>query len=180
MTNCQRKHALTSSMLSARTLSQDPLLAGCMKKNMHARMCSGEHPLHICSSSRDADMQPSSVLLPGTGASIRRQKPSDASSFYWIPSVMNFPGIDGVLSVGRDIFTLQVSIAEDHRSPIEGIRRTWAAFSPDVRENCKWHIVVVADTQNTANKLRNQFSNDLKDLRLGRANVAVQVWGCVL
>lgn len=150
------------------------------ERNMHAHMCSGENPLRICSSSREADIQPSSVLLPGTGASLRCQKPSDASSFYWIPSVMNFPGIDGVLGVGKNIFTLQASIAEDYRSPIEGIRRTWAAFSPDVQTNCTWHVVVVADTQNTANNLRNQISNDLKDLRLGCAKVVVQVCGCAL
>lgn len=93
---------------------------------------------------------------------------------------MNFPGIDGVLSAGKNIFTLQASIAEKHRSPIDGIRKTWSAVSPVVREKCTWHVVVVADKQDTADNIRKQFLKNLKDFHLGHANVNVQVWGCVL
>lgn len=123
-------------------------------------------------------MQPASSLLPGTGGAIKLQ--TAPSTFYWIPSIMNFPGIDGVLGAGKDIFTLQASVAEKHGSPIDGIRKTWNAVSPAIREDCTWHVVVVSDTHATADSIRKQFLDDLKDLRLGRAKVVVQVWGCVL
>lgn len=164
---------------SSHSLTRSP--AGWLhEKNMHQRMCNGGPPLRIFSSSGTMDMQPASSLLPGTGASIQRQTASGSSSFYWIPSVMNFPGIDSVLGAGKDIFTLQASVAEKHGSPIDGIRKTWNAVSPVVREDCTWHVVIVSDTQARADGIRNQFLDDLKGLRLGPAKVVVQVWGCVL
>ena len=128
-------------------------------------MCAGGDPLRIFGESEQSTMQPSSHLLPGTAASIKRRGPSD--SYYWLTSVMNFPGIDGVLSYGRNIYTLQASIAKDHRAPIDGIPKTWDAVSPEVREQCTWHFIVVADDEHTTKTLRAKFAEQL---------VYVQVW----
>ncbi|KAE9397363.1 hypothetical protein BT96DRAFT_1036312, partial [Gymnopus androsaceus JB14] len=139
------------------------------EKKMHFCMCAGSEPFCIFGDQQQLIMQPSALLFPGMAAGIKYQGPSN--SYYWLPSVMNFPGIDGVLGHERDIYTLQASTAADHGAPLDGILRIWDAVSPEVQKQCTWHFVVIADDERTAETLRAKFAKQL---------VNVQVWGCNL
>ena len=72
-------------------------------------------------------------------------------------------GVDSVLgqSDGK-LFIIQATIADDHKSPKEGMNKVWQALDN------------VTDTTGTAELLVNKFSRDLIGFK-----VDVQVWGCV-
>lgn len=124
-------------------------------------------------------MRPSPKLVPGTAAGLKSTSARD--SFYWMPSVMNFPGIDGVLGdTEGNIFAVQTTIADDHRTPDDGLRRTWKELEDHAREGRTWHLVVVGDTPRAVNGLVAKFSRHLEHFTLGLSRVHVQVWGYVL
>lgn len=143
---------------------------------------------HLCTPGADLDifeadglqmkMRPSPKLVPGTVAGLKSTGARD--SFYWMPSVMNFPGIDGVLGdTEGNIFAVQTTIADDHRTPDDGLRRTWKELEDHARQGLTWHLVVVGDTPRAVNGLV-EFSGHLKLFTLGLSRVHVQVWGYVL
>ncbi|KAJ3852464.1 hypothetical protein EV368DRAFT_82519 [Lentinula lateritia] len=73
------------------------------------RMCSSGGALRISNASHMLRHSPTHLLL-GTLAGLKGACVFD--SFYWIPSVENFPGIDGVLGDATgNLFALQVTIA---------------------------------------------------------------------
>jgi hypothetical protein len=125
-------------------------------------------------------MRPSTArLLPGNLAGLKEAGPSN--SFYWIPTVANFPGVDGVLGdTDGNVYTVQATIAEDHNSPIDGIKKVWRHFPQEVRAQRIWHYVVVTASERDADEYFTKFSNELRDFTLGRARAHVQVWACVL
>lgn len=125
-------------------------------------------------------MHPSAHLVPGTAAGLKHISASEA--FYWMPSVMNWEGIDGVLGdADNNIYAVQATIASDHSSPAAGLTRAWLGVDPSVRLSRRWHLVVVADTTANADKLVKHFSSQLKGFKLGSGKgVCVKVWGCVL
>jgi len=126
-------------------------------------------------------MRPSSRLLPGTLAGLKEAGVDD--SFYWIPSAANFPGVDGVLGDKEgQVYTIQATIADDHKSPIEGIKKVWRHFLQEVRTGRTWHYVVVTKTNQDAQRYVKKFSEELSGFTLGEAHapVSVQVWACVL
>lgn len=146
---------------------------------MHSLLSGTGLALPIFRDNAKMNMPTSSHLLPGTASGIKRSAVSD--SFYWIPSTINFPGIDSVLGdTSGNIYALQATIADDHTSPIEGIQRIWEKLTPDVREGRRWHFVVVADSLPVADHLVARFSAELDGFTLGHAHVTLQVWGCVL
>ena len=141
---------------------------------MHKYLSCWSPPLTITQTSGPAsEMQPSSRLLRGTLDRLGEVKLNDA--FYWIPSVINIPGVDSVLgqSDGK-LFIIQATIADDHKSPKEGMNKVWQALGNDTRRRREWHLVIVTDTTGTAESLVNKVSRDLIGFE-----VDVQVWGCV-
>ena len=144
---------------------------------VHAYL-SGDHTaLRIFQDSTEGILRPSTRLLPGTLAGL--QSAGVSGAFYWVPSVANLPGIDGVLGDGDgNLFTIQVTIAEDHSSPEKGIKRLWSELPSEVRNGHIWHFVVVTETKMEANKYIKKFSQELRHFKPGHAQNIIQVWGC--
>ena len=153
-----------------------------VESRMHARLLVGtehEERLRISKSvgSGVAEhwLEPVVKLLPGTLAALGNV--GDSTSFYWIPLLASSPGIDAVLGDGKGrIFALQAATqnAEDHCSPVAGLRSLWSILRPEVRSACRLHMVVVADRQETADDLVLQFS---KDIQNQWTELEVEIWG---
>ncbi|KAI0687935.1 hypothetical protein C8T65DRAFT_530892, partial [Cerioporus squamosus] len=112
-----------------------------IEKKVHAHLSSNSQPLDIFRGSDSSMMAPSQRLLVGTAGALERS--SEFSSFYWLPSASNFPGIDGVLADRDNVHAVQTTIADEHNSPKEGLRKVWAKFDREVREKRVWHVVFV-------------------------------------
>jgi len=149
---------------------------------VHRRLCTDGAALHISRSDVTMEILPSTNLLPGTVSGLKQVSQGD--TFYWMPSSSNFPGVDSVLGSMVDnelaIFTIQATIANDHTSPAEGITKVWRNFLPKIRAGCTWHYVVVANTNQAAQRFVEHFSEELKGFRLDRNRKPVQVWACSL
>jgi hypothetical protein len=149
------------------------------EKSMHEHLGLGGTDLRILQGNSEKHMQPSTRLLPGTLASLKEVGAND--SFYWIPSVANFPGIDGVLGdTDGNVYTVQATIASTHVSPEEGIKKVWQQFDPAIRTRRTWHFVIITDSILLAEEYRNKFSKKLDEFTLGSARAQVQVWVCAL
>ena len=121
-------------------------------------------------------MRASTNILPGTLGGLKSARDSD---FYWIPSVVTFPGVDSVLGDSNgNLFTFQATIADDHRSPEAGIKKVWAELLPEVRTRRVWHYVAVTKTEAEAETWA-RFSTLLKSFTLG-SGTSVRVCGGVL
>jgi hypothetical protein len=162
-------------LLSSHALTRTP--AGwAHEKLMHNRLGLGGADLSIFQGPTEEHMRPSTRLLLGTLAGLKKAGVND--SFYWIPHVANFPGIDGVLGdTDGHVYTIQATIADTHTSPEQGIQKVWEQFHPEVRTHRTWHFVVVTNNKQDADAYVKEFS---KKLTLGKARAHVQVWGCVL
>jgi hypothetical protein len=145
---------------------------------VHRRLCGGGVPLSIFRDGfEDATMQPSATLIPGTLGSFKNAALD--TSFYWMPLAINLPGVDGVLNDGNgNIYALQATIADDHTSPVQGLRSIWKKAAQ--LRNGTWHFVVVTNSTATAYNLVKDFSNELKTVTFGNQNVCMEVRGCVL
>jgi hypothetical protein len=145
---------------------------------MHERLLGGAN-LTIFHEAIGMAMRPFTSLLTGTENGLKEVDVAD--SFYWIPSVVNFPGVDGVLGdTEGHVYTIQATIARDHKSPIEGIKKVWQAIPSEIRTSRTWHYVVVAKTQRAAERYVELLSKKLRNFTLGQTCVPVQVWACVL
>ncbi|KAE9389933.1 hypothetical protein BT96DRAFT_1066308, partial [Gymnopus androsaceus JB14] len=111
---------------------------------MHEWMCSSGariDPIPSGGCTGALSITPSTNLVPGTLAGLNQPK---GTSFYWMPSVSNFPGIDAVLGdTDGNIFTVQCSIAMDHSAPNDGILKARQSIPSAIRNACSWHHVVV-------------------------------------
>lgn len=123
------------------------------------------------------NMPTSTRLLPGTAAALKSTDVSDG--FYWIPSVIDFPGIDGVLGDSKgNIYAVQATIADRLSSPNQGLQKIWDNLQPAARKRRLWHFVVVGKEQTAVDNIVNGFSGRSGGLVIG--SVKVQVWGCVI
>ncbi|KAJ7499479.1 hypothetical protein FB451DRAFT_1015006 [Mycena latifolia] len=163
-------------MLSSHSLTRT--IADWMhEKAMHRRMMSAGR-IQLFRGQEEMWINTSTNLLHGTAGGLKSAGRDNA--FYWMPSVTNFPSIDGVLGdTDQNLFTVQATIAGDHREADEGIHKAWDTMSRDCREGRKWHFVLVCGDVAQANSLVHDFSRQMK-LTLGRKKVTVKVWGCVL
>ncbi|KAE9384617.1 hypothetical protein BT96DRAFT_950436 [Gymnopus androsaceus JB14] len=158
-----------------------------LEMRMHERMCSGGAPIDLIPASGHGELSitpftPSTNLVPGTLAGLNQPK---GASFYWMPSVSNFPGIDAVLGdTDRNIFTVQCSIAKDHSAPNDGILKASQSIPSAIRNAHSWHHVVVSDTLATAQKQGSQAVSQLRKTPREQANAQVlinmNVWYCTL
>ena len=101
-------------------------------------------------------------------------------SLYWIPSQGNFTGIDSVLVDSKNVYASQATAEGEHVAPVDGLREIWEKFDRDVRETRGWHVVVVAEKEEWARKLVDDFVRGMQKFTLGRKNTPVEVWGCVI
>ncbi|KAK7058389.1 hypothetical protein VNI00_002023 [Paramarasmius palmivorus] len=151
------------------------------ERNMHIRLMTGGpgDVLGIRSlDGQEMQMMPSNRLLMGTAAGLKAA--AHYESFYWIPSVIETPGIDGVLADTDNIYALQAAIMAEHGgSPKDGIRALWRHLDTDIRESRTWHFVVVG-LWNGVTELMRMFEDHLASFTLGDRGIQIHVWGCVL
>ncbi|KAJ6491758.1 hypothetical protein C8R47DRAFT_1214552 [Mycena vitilis] len=138
--------------------------------NVHNKM-SGGVELRLFRESEERSIRTTTNVLPGTAGTLKRN--TGAASFYWIPSVVNFPGVDGVFGDdANDIFTVQATIAGEHRDADDGLRKAWAAGSEECQAR-NWHLVLMCESQDQARALLQDFS---LSIRLGRVRKSVKLW----
>ena len=163
--NCLSSHALMRS--DAEWLHE---------KRVHVHLCSTSPPLGIFGvRGMQSEMRPSPQLLCGPLDSLTRC--GAYASFYWLPSVANFVGIDGVLADSANVYAVQATIADEHGSPVKGLQKVWENFDREVRDKRVWHVVFVTDSETLASRLAVRYA---KKLTLGKHKKEVNVWGCVL
>lgn len=148
---------------------------------MHRRLCTGNRNLGIFRNDQGdvtRHIEPSTVLLPGTLNSLRGVVGAGTfETFYWIPSAVNFPGVDSVLGdESGNIYALQATVAGEHSNPTKGLQKLWNSFSREARTRRKWHFVVVANTRKIAEKYLREYP---QDFMLG-TNCPVDIWASVL
>jgi hypothetical protein len=151
------------------------------EKSMHRRLGIGGADLSIFRGPTEEHMRPSTRLLPGTLAGLKEAGSND--SFYWIPFMANFPGVDGVLGdTDGHVYTIQATIANTHTSPQQGIQKVWEQFRPEIRTSRTWHFVAITNSEQAADAYVEVFSRELREFTLGQgqARAHVQVWACAL
>ncbi|KAF6749584.1 hypothetical protein DFP72DRAFT_852446 [Ephemerocybe angulata] len=145
---------------------------------VHKHLSSGGEALHISSAGSDKSrlMKPSTNLLPGTEAILKRTTPGTA--FYWMPSIPNFPGIDSVLANDNQIYVLQATIATDHTSPVKGLEDIFGKLKKLQPPHCQWHYVIIGQDKSTVENLAAKASRQLQNGTDNLKNMGV--WVCVL
>lgn len=147
--------------------------------DMHSRLCTGNVKLYMFKEDTRRMVEPSAVLLPGMLESLGDiDKDAGAfRAFYWIPSIVDCPGVDAVLGDDAgNVYVLQAVVQGEQRNPAEGLRRVWKGVSENVRARRSWHFVVVANTDGTADEYRGAYLNGLE---LGRG-ICADVWIAIL
>lgn len=151
---------------------------------VHRRLCSVTRgSLPIFRDVQTQSMSPSSNVLSGTDSGLKHLADVLDSSFYWMPLVIDFPGIDGVLGdTDHNIYAVQATVADKHKSPVEGLQKIWNKLEPDTRTRRSWHFVLVADHRAAVEKLMKDYWSDLEHFEVGHPKVKVplSVWGCVV
>jgi hypothetical protein len=164
--------------LSSHALTRSPT-CWLHEKSMHERLGMGGADLSIFQGPTEKHVRPSTRLLPGALAGLKEADRDD--SFYWIPSVSDLPGVDGVLGdTDGHVYTIQAIIAGKHTSPEQGIERVWENFKPAIRTSRTWNFVIVTDSEEAADAYVEVFSKELRQFTLGPACARVQVWACAL
>ncbi|KAF9017595.1 hypothetical protein BDZ89DRAFT_960923 [Hymenopellis radicata] len=146
--------------------------------DMHRHMCTEGNVVHLYGIGKQdqMDLMSPSRVLSGTESSLKCAPA--AQGFYWMPSVVDFPGIDGILGdINGDVFALQATTVADHVDPHEGLKRAWTAMS--TRAHCHWNYVLVCSSQEDVEALLDVFVPQLKDLKLGD-QCPVKVWVSVI
>ncbi|KAJ3928417.1 MAG: hypothetical protein NXY57DRAFT_1021270 [Lentinula lateritia] len=128
--------------------------------------------LRISNASHHMLMHPPTHLLPGTMAGL--QSPGVLDSFYWLQLSKYRRRTTG------NIFALQMTIADDHECPDQGPTEIWKVIPSTIRSGRTWHVVRKSDKEMMGRTFWKDFLNGLEHFRLGRENVTVQVWYCVL
>lgn len=124
-------------------------------------------------------MRPSAELVPGTVDGLKHTGASKA--FYWMPSVMTWEGIDGILGdTDNNLYAVQATIASEYRNHVKGLKQGWLAVDSSARASRHWHLVVVGADVGMVDGLVKQYSGQLEGFKLGCDQGRVQVWSCVL
>jgi len=71
------------------------------------------------------------------------------------PLFVNFPGIDGVLGNGQNIYALQVIITDTHRRADARLKKAWEAIGAVSALFYSWHFVMITDKQGLTEKYVN-------------------------
>jgi hypothetical protein len=165
--------------LSTHSLTRGP--AGWQhEKNMHMQMLTDGKCYGIFNGDKKSNIASAPPGLVGTASALRDAVCNGFPSFYWFPSVINFPGIDGDLVNGKNIYALQATIADTHRRADAGLKEAWEAIGAASARFYNWHFVMVTDKQGLAEKYVKELGNHLRGVHLGSGHLKVSVWGCVL
>jgi len=174
--------SLDAMMTLYELFSMHPTLRGpagwLHEKNMHISMATPITYFWISNLARRSYMYSANIRL-GSLASLQTAG-SDRQSFYWLPFVANFEGVDGVLVNGNKIFALQATIAATHNGPHEGLRKIWKTIGAEAAQQFEWHFVIVTDDESLAVRYARELGAELNGFTLGHRRLKVSVWTCVL
>ena len=81
-------------------------------------------------------------LLP----TIKDALASATPPYYWIPSKINFPGIDSALVLEGGIFAFQVTLGSNHKSPIDSLQRLRKMLPANLKV-LPWRMVFVGSDE---------------------------------
>lgn len=162
--------------LSARALTKSAV-GWQHELRVHRRLCSGGQPLDVVG--YGSQLQPANRLLPGTLSALKNIEANPDDQFYWIPSVVNFTGIDGMLVRGLNLYAIQATVATEHSSPKDGLRKLWDNMKPAVRHLFDWHLVFIT-RDHAPDAYVQTWSTRLSFATHARGKVEVKVWGCML
>ncbi|KAF9237894.1 hypothetical protein BU15DRAFT_75695 [Melanogaster broomeanus] len=70
--------------------------------------------------------------------------------FYWRPVSINFPGVDGLLCRGNDVYAIQCTISATHRSPLDSLRRLQEIIGKEGK--ISWRVLFVGSSTSQATK----------------------------
>ena len=150
------------------------------EKNMHMQMLTDGKRYTIFNGDNEFIMATAPPGLVGTASALRDAVRNRLPMFYWFPSVVNFPGIDGILVNGENIYLLQATIADTHRRPDAGLKKAWKTIGAASAQLYKWHFVMVSDKKGLAEKYVRELGPHLPGVFLGENRHEVPVWGCFL
>ncbi|KAF9242372.1 hypothetical protein BU15DRAFT_60492 [Melanogaster broomeanus] len=89
-----------------------------------------------------ATTRPSQLI--STDTELETQNPP----FYWRPVSSNFPGIDGLLRRGDDVYAIQCSMFKRHQSPLEGLRMLQEIIGK--HRGLSWRVIFVGPSKSQA------------------------------
>ena len=150
------------------------------EKNMHMQMLTDGKRYPIFNGDNEFIITTAPPGLVGTASALRDAVRNRSLLFYWFPSVVNFPGIDGILVNGENIYLLQATIADTHRRPDAGLKKAWKTIGAASAQLYKWHFVMVTDKRGLAEKYVRELGPHLPGVFLGENRHKVPVWGCFL
>jgi len=147
------------------------------EKSVHERLGMGGKELTLFREGEQRMMWTSNVLLPSTLAGLKGADVS--SSFYWMPSVANFLGVDSVLGdTHGQVYAIQATFAGEHNNPIDGIKKVWGQVNKEVREGRTWHLVFIVDDIQSARVYLDKYGS--QKLGQGHNQKEVYTWVCDL
>ena len=149
------------------------------EKNMHTQMLMDGKRYKIFNGNKEFIVE-TGPGLPGTASALRDAIHNGLDRLYWFPSVVNFPGIDGILVNGKHLFLLQATIADSHRRPDDGLKNVWKAIGAAFAQLYNWHFVMVTDQKDLAEKYVRELGTHLSGVSLGQSRSKVLVWGYFL
>ncbi|KAF9236136.1 hypothetical protein BU15DRAFT_50502 [Melanogaster broomeanus] len=119
---------------------------------VHARFLSGDDVdcTWLNTDSCNSASLPSTLAIPqplqliSTNVELKTRSPP----FYWHPVSINFPGIDGLLCLGNDVYAIQCTMSERHRSPLKGLR----TLQKIIGEQCglSWRVLFIGESERQA------------------------------
>ena len=127
--------SLDAMMTLYELFSMHPILRGpagwLHEKNMHLSMATSDtKKFRISNMDGRIIYMYSANIRVGSLASLQTAG-SGGQSFYWLPFVANFEGVDGVLVNGNRIFALQGTVAATHDGPHEGLKKIWKTLGAE-------------------------------------------------
>lgn len=89
-------------------------------------------------------------ITAGTHKGLVEAVDNTPRELYWIPSRQNFPGLDSVLIIGSDLYALQITVASEHKSPINGVTLIYQILTAQQSKKFNWHFVIIVKNQHVA------------------------------
>ena len=94
-------------------------------------------------------------MISGSDALRGVQRPFD---FYWRPREPNFPGVDALICKGNEVWVLQYTISNSHRSATEGLVRVHSLMNH--KRWVTWYLVILGSSLSYAEEVRKKQQTD--------------------
>ncbi|KAF9242008.1 hypothetical protein BU15DRAFT_44449 [Melanogaster broomeanus] len=117
---------------------------------VHTRFISGDNVncTWLNADPSNSDSLPPTLATTPQLISTNTELRSHPPPFYWRPVSSNFPGIDGLLCCRDDVYAIQCTISEKHRSPLKGLRTFQKIIGK--RRGLSWRVLFVGESKSQA------------------------------